>query len=745
MATGRADVVQFKSPPPETEDNRTFRDGADPDDANLACDEAALIQKIERRVEGPEDFKSEMSRWQELRNYVHTDAMLLDEEDAVGTNFLYRHQDALMALITPKDPAPRVLPRKWLPPMGAEGAPISYPPEVLQYAKTHEIILDRQQQQSHLDRVIEGAAQDAVTLPMAWVKMRMQEDFHLDPVGYGRHNDQLDSLKRYERLRMDFDAGVFTDRSAEFRELQQLSDTIKAFILEGMQAQIAETQELQFDEVTARPLLDDADQPVYSGAEDIQAEVDALLANPEALVDISQLPEIAHYIGFTFQQVDPEDIRWDWNIRRPEDLCYARWMAHRVWMTEADIREKWKVAPEELRTAARFTHDGYSITLKDSADDDPEYGGKDEEERERGFGETDDDQRRGETMAVWEYWDKVQGRVMRFVQGTGKFLDSYVPVAAPRRFFPFFLVSFNRATGRLWGVCDTDLQAPLQDESNRMRTWQREAQRNAHPRWMIAKGLLRPSEKRRFEDALPYSLTEVERAEDVAKGVFPIVPPDYNPALYDRTATIMEMQQMAGIPNAALGAGNPGLTATSDAISNQQMGNQIGRRQRVLERLYQDIYQAMMEMNAQVLPEENVAEIVGPGYVWPSLNKQQVLGAFFVEVESTLDDVQTRMQELKAWLDLSQIATSMGLPLHPIPVTKKLMELMGVRDNLGTFMNVMAMLPDGGMGQSSAGGGSAPAPASSPDAQGGRGVEGGAPAGEGLDGPPLPEGVPGPV
>lgn len=741
-------VVQFKRVgPPESEDNRMFADGMaaseELEEVEKIDPEAAHIRKIERRVEGPEDFKTEMSRWQDMREYVHTDAMLLDEEDAIGTNFIYRNQDALMALIAPKDPAPRVLPRKWLPPMGTEGVPVSYPPDVLTYGKTHEILLDRQQEQAGLPLIVEGAAQDAITLPMAWIKMRLQEDFQLDPVGYGRHNDQLDTLKRYERLRRDFDEGVFTESMAEFNELKQLNNMIKAFVLDDMEAKIAEAEQLLYDDATGAPVLDDNDQPVYTGAEDIQAQIDALMADPDQLIELSQLPEIAHYVGYTFQQVDPEDIRWDWNIRRPEDLRFAQWMAHRVWMTESAIREKWPVKEEDLRTAARFSQDGYSITLKDSADDDPELGGKDEEERNRGYGETEDEQRRGETLAVWEYWDRVQGRVFRFVQGTGKFLDSYVPVALPSRFFPFFLVTYNRATGRLWGVCDTDLQAPLQDESNRTRTWQREAQKSAHPRWMVTRGLLRPSEKRRFEEALPYSLTEVERADEIQKAVFPIVPPEYNPALYDRSATIMEMQQMAGIPNAALGAGNPGMTATSDAITNQQLGNQIGRRQRVLERLYKDIYQAMMEINAQVLPEANVAEIVGPGYVWPPLDRQQILTNFVLEIESTLDDVQTRQQELKAWLDLSQITQNMGLPLHPVPITKKLMELMGVRDNLGTYMDVMAMLPGGGMGQAAGGGaGSAPTP---PEAQGGFGSAGGAPPGEGMDGPPSPESVPGPA
>jgi hypothetical protein len=322
------------------------------------------------------------------------------------------------------------------------------------------------------------------------------------------------------------------------------------------------------------------------------------------------------------------------------------------------------------------------------------------------------------------------------------FLDDFVPSVLPNRFFPLYPLILNRVTGKLFGPSDTDLQQPLQDESNRMRTWQREAQKSAHPRWMVAKGLLRPSEKSRFEEALPYSLTEVERAEDVAKAVFPIVPPEYNPALYDRTPTVLEMQQMAGIPAAALGAGNIGMTATADAISNQQMGNQTASRQLIVEDVYREIYEAMTEINAQVLPQENVVGICGPGAVWPELDRQTILSNFMIEVEAVMNDVEARGQEMKLWVDIGTVAQNMGLPLDPIPYTKKLLQLGGVRDNIGRYINVQALMQTMGAPGAGAAAGSPPAP-DRPEAQGEQGAAGGAPAGQGMDGPPPPESLPG--
>lgn len=718
--------------------------------------EASAIRKYERRVEWPTDLAEEQSRWEDMREYVHTDAMLLDEEDAVGTNYILRYQQATMAVLRTKDPAPRIQPREFMPPREQHRLPVDYPTEMVLYAQTHRIVIDFQSRQGGLKQIINGAIQDSMTLPIAWVKMRVQEDFMRDPLGADRNNDQQDSIKRYERLRLDFDNGVFTDRSPEFYELKKLDEVVRGVIVEEKTEELGRVRTLAEDE-RGDALLDDNDDPIYLGGEDIQAQIDLLTNNPEELIDADLLPEIAHYRGFTWQQVDPEDVRWDWNVRRPEDLRYAKWMAHRAWMTEQEIRDKWTgVSQDDLRTAARFSQDGYKVTLKDSADSDPEYGGKDDEERNRGDSGTGDDIRRGEKLAVWEYWDRVQGRVFRWVQGTGVFLDDFVPEFNARRFFPLYPIVFNRVTGKLFGPSDTDLQQPLQDELNRLRTWQSEAQKSAHPRWMVAKGLLRPSERQKFEEALPYSVTEVERAEDVAKSVFPIVPPDYNQSLYDRSSPMLELQQMSGAPAAALGAGGGTGLATDSAIANEQMGNQTDFRVDALLDTLAEMYQSMAEINAQMYDEPEIIEICGPGAVWPELSRQQILSNFIIEAEATGNDAATRKQELDAWNTFFQVTgpNGAGIPWDPIVVAKKMLRLMDQRENPAEFIDMQAMqvrvmqvaemLMGGGAGapppqnQPAPGGGP-------PQLQGDFGAGGGAPPGQPMSDVPAPDQVPGPA
>lgn len=695
----------------------------------MADDESALISKYEQRLDPPEDIKTEMATWEDMRRYVHTDSMLRDVEDAVGTNFILRNQQAMMALVRVRDAAPRVRPRKWLP--GPDGS--TYPQELLDYARTHEIVAEYQQRKGRLLSILNGAVADAMTVPFTWIKMRNREDYDLDALGYTRADDREDTVKRYERLRQDFDDGMFAEDDAEHKEMLRLNDLLRDEVMEDMQREWEEGSEILTDEF-GEPLLDEFGEPERVGDEAILSALNRL--QDGGLIDLDYLPEVAHYRGFTWQQVDPEDIRWDWSIKRPEDISFARWMGHRSWMTEAEIRERWRQVDDEWFQGAIRQNASHTPASHGSANtgDDSEYGGKDPEERTHAStGEAES--RRGDKLAVWEYWDRVQGRVFRWVQGTKQMLDSYRPSNPPSRFFPFYLVMLNRVSGRFFGPSDAELQQALQQENNRQRTWEREAQRASQPRYIVPKGLLRPAEKAKLENAEPYAVVEIERADDVAKMIVPITPQQHNPGLYERNATLREMQQMAGLPSAALGAGAGTGLATDSAIANEQMGNQVDDRRWQLQALLADIYEAMSEINAQSLPQENVMEIAGPGAIWPDADLQQMLANFSFDAECVIDDAAARQREMKSWVDIAHIAGAMGLPLNPIAVTQRLMTLMDVRDNLGDYISIPALM--GGQ-QPTEPGGSAPRP----EDQGPAGAQGGRPQGDGFSAPPSPASVP---
>lgn len=724
---------------------------------------ADLISKLQDRIYPPEDIRCEIDRWESMRSYVHTDAMLMDEDDAVGTNYILRTQQAALANIAPVDLAPIFKPRRYMGVLDQNKRNgLVYPPDFTAYAKTHEILADFQATEGGLQAVLHGAAQDAMTLPVSWIKMYDQDDPARTPVGQVRNNDQLDMIARYTRLKNQFDDDLFTKQAAEYEEMRALRDDLKNFITDKIERIVEQEGEVQIDPATGEAVLDEQGEPKIIGAESFQEKLTAIQENPEMLIEVSDLPEIAIWHGFTFEAIDPEDVRWDWNVRRPEDLNGARWMAHRVWLTPDEIREKWPEFDEDELMTVMHTQTGDEKNLRgrfSGSNKDPEYGSKQDEERDRDVAASSDDHAgRGDTLAVWEYWDRVEGRVRQWVQGASTFLDEYTPDVLPSRFFPFYAVMLDRVTGKFLPPSDTELQESLQDEINRNRTWANEAKKGAHPRWLIARGLLRPGEKELVEQAFPWSMTEVEKAQDIASSVFQLTPSAYNPALYDHNSARLELQQMGGVPAAALGAGAGTGLATDSAIANEQTQNQQARRQAALLAVASAIYRSMAEINAQLLDEGEVQDIVGPGAVWfDDLDRQTILTRFNIEAGATFDDANTRLQELAVWEKIIAMQAQGGLPLDPIAIGTKILELAGVRENLATYLDLNALqqiVQQGGLPPEQAealgapAGGpqaSTPAPAAAPAAQGGFGAEGGAPAGQGFEQTPTVESLPGPV
>lgn len=689
-------------------------------------DDSALLRQFEDDHDDiPEAVEDTLDNLNDWREYVHTTAMVRDEEDAVGTNFILRTQYALLGILVPESPAPLLRPRRQLAAVETQALPFHYSDAMARYAQTQEILVDHQQRQAGLPDVIHGAVQDTLTTNISWIKAIYQEDIAKDPLGYGRQNDQTDLVARYEYLQQRaMEDTPISD--AEKAEMARLAPAVKAaaiaLVIDDLERNPPGEELTTIDPDTGMPVPGGADPRVSALAE----------LNAQTEDEILVLPEIARYRGWTFQQVRPEDMRWDWNITRPEDVRYCRWMSHRVFMTMEDIRTKWSLDEEFFHGAVEFSSDGHQLPARNA--NRAAEGGTDHDTEDPEISQSK------KRYAVWERWDIVSGKVFVWVEGMNTLLDCYHPKAAGRRFFPFFPLIFNRVSGKMIGPSDVELQAAIQDEINELRTHDREARKSAHPRYIIGAGLLSPGEKSKLEQALPYAVVEIKKANDVKAALHELVPNAYDPRLYSIERALMDLQAMAGLPMSALGATGVGDLATEQAIARENMGVQTDYRKRIIERTLSDIYEYMAQVNAQVFNEMDVMMVVGPGAVWPLADRQQILNNFVVEVRATLNDSVERQKRLGDWQTIAGIAAQMGLPLNPLEITKELLELMKLRTNLERFVldpATLAAMRGQGVGPQGGGG----PPQESPEGQGDRGEEGGAPD-MSERGAPSPETVP---
>jgi hypothetical protein len=705
--------------------------------------ESALIVQYNTLVQVAPFLQTWYEQFDYDRKYVNEECLLLDDENVVATNYILRNQMVLLANLHAFDPA-----ISWKP------APIigEYPPLLDTYGKTLEIFCVKMAEETEMRRLLRGSIQDTSTIGWQVVILTPQEDPKRDPVGARRQNDQLDNIARYQWLKKRYADGQFSEDSACAKEIKDLEQVVIAYAKDKLLQDLLNNPAQQvpvIDPMTGMPATDPVTgEPVTQ--DDLN---DPRIAHQQAL-DAGQLPEdfdvgeIARYIGFNLSPIQAEDFRYDWTITQPERLYESKWLAYRVFMDYDTFGRSFEVTPEEVGGILLFGIDGKQISndAKWTSASTSSGGVYDSEgPSDRKTMETNSNMGR---CAVWTMWNRDQGRVYVWVEGMRRFLQNYAPTIVGRRWFPFYLLSFTRVTGRMVPLSDTTLTRQLQNELNRRRTLEAEAQRASFPRIFIKKGALKDGEKERVENSNPYQVIELDNVDDIIKAFKETTPLPFNPDLYRRDETRMEMEMMSGVSRNAAGTAD-GEVATTAAIANEQMGVQTDFRRSLFEEFIFDIMYDFAYMANQFFPEENIKKICGNGAYWPLLEREQFLRQLKLEVRAGSTGRPDVEKNLKSYQVLSELAPNLGLPLDGEALLEDIMYDMGKPNWKKYILTPEKMMKRAALGMPP--GGTA-AGAGGPGAGGPKGNaakanptpgDGSPPMSE--NGPPSPGQVPGPV
>jgi hypothetical protein len=727
--------------PVATPDVVTPIEQAEPEKPDPLPREAAQVAEFTSLVTVPAFLTNWYEQYDSDRVYVNEKCMLLDQDSTVATNYILRNQIVLLANLYARDPA-----ISWKP------GPVigQHPPDLAKYGKTLETFCSKMAEEMELRRLIRAGIQDASTVSWAIFKLNPQEDPKLDPLGTRRQDDQLDNLARYQWLLQRQQAGQISPDSALAQEIEDLKQVVIAYV----QAQIEEdlinnapAMAPVIDPMTGMPAVD----PVTGEPVQQQDLNDPRLARLQQL-ESGQLPadtdvgEIARFLGFNLDPIQPEDFRFDWTVASPEALYQGQRMAHRVFMDYDTFGAKFDVTPEEVGQCIVYGDDGRAMGTDRRWTTGRAYqnSGSQETPTDRTDIETPSNMGR---CAVWEMWHKPSGRVYVWVEGMKRFLMNYAPTVVGRRWFPFYFLPFNRVTGRAIPLSDTVLTRQLQDELNRRRTQEAEAQNAAFPRIFVRRNTLKPGEKEEIENSYPYQVIELDSPDEINKAFAETKPLPFNPELYRRDETRMEMEMMSGISRNAAGSGQGDL-ATTAAIANEQMGVQTDFRRGLVEELIHDILYDVAYMAVQFFPEENIKRICGPEAYWPLLGREQFLRYLKLEVRAGSTGRPDAEKNLATMEKFANVATALRLPVDGEAILEDMMYEMGKNDWRKYLLTPekMAMRAMMGMPAGPAGAGGAPGPtaprgnAANPTPTPGDGAPTMAEAG-----PPSPEGVPGPV
>ncbi len=688
---------------------------------SVETDDAALIEKFSEMVKFPRYSEKWVERFDEDRTYVNEECMLIDEQDTVATNYILRNQYVVGSQINFRDPSVAVQPDELM--FGTDpmtGKELSAPRELLDFSKTLQLLLQKQIRYMNFKRVMNGAIQDAMTVGISYLKLCVQEDYMRDPIGRKREDDQIDNLKRLQMLQTQHAEEPYDDECSEYREMMDLTEIARGYLIGEMNEEALQKPAPLIpvmgpvDPMTGMPvpITDEFGMQVMQPDPSDPRNARLQKLQQPGLLDPSLLPEIPHFVGFNLEQVLPEDSRVDQNVTRPEDIYSGRYWGNRVYMSQEAIKTKWGVDAGYFSAGAQKVSKYKGKSSRARADRDEDPGTRRDVEADH----------HGDDCAVWEFWYKETGYVYVWAAGSNKFLDKYIPEVTWRGWYPIFPIYFNRVSGRYLPISETRLVRQLQDEVNTLRTHSREARKSSYPRFICKKGLFRKGEKEKFERATPYSITEADRADDIAKSIHEIAPVKFVPQLYDTRDAIREMEIMMGVPQQAAGGVGGAKFATETAIADKQMERQSDYRQGGLDDIFGDILEALAEMDNIVLSGDQVREWVGPGGYWPDLKRRDL----FKQLHVSIIPGSSGKPDARKKIEMLQTVTAVASNFLAIPgsdvqyALRKLFEIGEIRDidPAKLFPLIPPPMPPMLPGASVPGGAGnpeAPAPASKPE------------------------------
>ncbi len=460
--------------------------------------DAALINEFNNMVQAPRFLLTTFQQMVADRTYVSRDAMLVGNQDTVAVNQVLRNQSVMLAYLGVVDPQPFCQPARQV------GGYVSQVGELL--AESMEVWLSHHAHLMRLADRMEGAARDASTNGYAIVKVTLQDDMMLDPIGEARFGDMQEQVAEYLRLTELKAAGQIPDNSPEDAVLTHLDSTLRAFAAGKLEEQIQAVPVLVpgdvpvVDPATGAPIIDPTTgapmtQPgMVTDPQDPRETERQAIINGETL-NILGMPQLPHYRGFVTDQILPEDFRWDWRVTRFEDLQYAEWWAHRVYMDPAKFQRKFRLTSDQMKKIHGASAGTQQRSVSGNNND------RSPSERDQIESQTLNDR-----IAVWELWHAGQRRRYVFVQGHDQFLACETPQAVGRRFSPFFTIGFNAVSGQVQPISDVQLSRQLQDQINQTLTHDREYRRAAYPVLFVPKGMLDKAAIEAYRARVPFSI-----------------------------------------------------------------------------------------------------------------------------------------------------------------------------------------------------------------------------------------------
>jgi hypothetical protein len=408
----------------------------------------------------------------------------------------------------------------------------------------------------------------------------------------------------------------------------------------------------------AGDLSDDEIQPDSADAESLKIAIQSL----------SQEGQLIVREGLTFDYPDSTAIIPDPRCRTLKGFLGADWVAQEYLLTEDEIEEIYMVDVGTSYTA--YNENGQTTGYEPSG------------EQHYYAGSGDSDGLATPCLAcVWEIYNRKDGSVYVVCDGYPDFLqEPGPPETQTTRFWPWFSIVLNEGYDEktLFPQSDIDLVRDMQLELNRARQGLREHRRANRPKTAVAAGLLEEPDLEKLRTHPANALLELnalapgQKIDDVLQVIH--MPP-IDAAVYDTGPVFEDVLRVLGSDQADQGT-TSNATATEVSVAQFSQNTDLTSTIDDINDVMTEMAQAASQILVLNVSQETVTKIVGPGAVWPMLDKQTVAENVWLEVDVGANGPPDRQQDVQMLTQL--VPLLQRIPgINPEWLARQLINRMG--------------------------------------------------------------------
>jgi hypothetical protein len=384
--------------------------------------------------------------------------------------------------------------------------------------------------------------------------------------------------------------------------------------------------------------------------------------------------------GINIDFVRAEDVQTSLDIAASSSYKSGDWMSEDIYVPVESLRERFdRLEKEDIDGVTAYYQRNIPANAKGdvlaAATGEEVYAGqytKTEPSNINAGGDADKPVKFGKVI---EFWDRRDNMIKTMIEGVKRWaVEPYPPNQATIRFFPYFRLSFYEVDGQRHPHSLTFRLRKLADEYAACRSNQRLTRERCIPGTIFNAGAMDEKDARKLEQSVIGEMVGINPTNPetpIQNIVMEKKLPQVNPALWDSTAIITDMERVSGVQEAMQQAmTQQPKTATEAQIQQSGFASRTGADRDTLEDVLGDLAVYTAQCAIQECDPLWVQRVCGPLAFWPyGMDVQDLLTMVEVELQAGTTGKPNLAAEKANWATILPLLEKLMLQIRQVSLT----------------------------------------------------------------------------